>query len=412
MVKNQKYIDYYENGNKKYDIQYKNDKIDGKAIHWNENGDLINIVNKNLGTNIIIKPFNSWSEAYKSAINGSVNGILSLSWSKEREEKYFIYSTPYHFSPYYLAVKKDNKDITSLESLKNKKVAVEIDTIFEDVVKEKVSNANIILVKNTKEAYASVLRGDSFATISPNINDAQFKNSGLKVVSEIYHKSSNLYAGINKRYPIVASIMTKGIDSISLQEISNLRQKWFTKNKSTIELNEKERKWIEKNPEVKVVKFFDEPPFTINGAEKSGYIYELVEYLIKSTGLSIKYVNSLNSYDDMLNSLEEGKNDILTTFPTSLDLGKDSNIAKSKSILKTPFILIGKSDNKNVNSMKELNGEKIGINGVYLVDEKVLNSLSDEDFLELRKKGFLAPIYNHLGSLHQLSRLAKLKTAR
>lgn len=58
----------------------------------------------------------------------------------------------------------------------------------------------------------------------------------------------------------------------------------------------------------------------------------------------------------------------------------------------------------------DLNGEKIAIDGVYLVDEKVLNSLSDADFLELRQKGFLAPIYSHLSSLHQLSRLAQLKT--
>lgn len=60
----------------------------------------------------------------------------------------------------------------------------------------------------------------------------------------------------------------------------------------------------------------------------------------------------------------------------------------------------------------DLNGEKIEINGVYLVDEKVLNSLSDVDFLELRQKGYLAPIYSHLSSLHQLSRLAKLKTEK
>ena len=60
----------------------------------------------------------------------------------------------------------------------------------------------------------------------------------------------------------------------------------------------------------------------------------------------------------------------------------------------------------------ELNGEKIAINGVYLVDEKALNSLPDDAFLELRKKGFLAPIYDHLGSLHQLTRLAKLKSAK
>jgi len=60
----------------------------------------------------------------------------------------------------------------------------------------------------------------------------------------------------------------------------------------------------------------------------------------------------------------------------------------------------------------DLNGEKIAINGIYLVDEKALNTLSDEDFLELRKKGFLAPIYSHFSSLHQLSRLAQLKSEK
>lgn len=56
------------------------------------------------------------------------------------------------------------------------------------------------------------------------------------------------------------------------------------------------------------------------------------------------------------------------------------------------------------------NDEKMNINGVYLVDEKKLNELSDEDFLSLRKKNLLAPIYNHLRSLYQLNNLAKLKT--
>jgi len=58
----------------------------------------------------------------------------------------------------------------------------------------------------------------------------------------------------------------------------------------------------------------------------------------------------------------------------------------------------------------DLNGKKISVDGIYLVDEKVLNTLSDEDFLVLRQRGYLAPIYNHLSSLHQLNRLAQLKT--
>ncbi len=46
------------------------------------------------------------------------------------------------------------------------------------------------------------------------------------------------------------------------------------------------------------------------------------------------------------------------------------------------------------------------INGIYLIDEKVLNNLSSEDFEELRKKGLLTLIYAHLTSLHQINRLA------
>jgi len=45
--------------------------------------------------------------------------------------------------------------------------------------------------------------------------------------------------------------------------------------------------------------------------------------------------------------------------------------------------------------------------GIYAIDENKLNSLSDKDFDELRKRGFLAPIYSHLVSLNQMSKLVK-----
>jgi hypothetical protein len=58
----------------------------------------------------------------------------------------------------------------------------------------------------------------------------------------------------------------------------------------------------------------------------------------------------------------------------------------------------------------DLNGDKIVLDGVYLINEKKLNELSNEDFLILRQRGYLAPIYSHLNSLRQLSKLAALKT--
>ncbi len=60
----------------------------------------------------------------------------------------------------------------------------------------------------------------------------------------------------------------------------------------------------------------------------------------------------------------------------------------------------------------EIKGEKKDINGIYLIDEKKLNELSDEDFLDLRKRGFLGPIYSFLTSTHQVARLARLKAEK
>lgn len=49
------------------------------------------------------------------------------------------------------------------------------------------------------------------------------------------------------------------------------------------------------------------------------------------------------------------------------------------------------------------------IDGIYTINEEVLNKLPDEDFLELRKQGLLALIYAHLASLQQLRRVSQLQ---
>ena len=54
-----------------------------------------------------------------------------------------------------------------------------------------------------------------------------------------------------------------------------------------------------------------------------------------------------------------------------------------------------------------VNNEDRRINGIFLVDEKKLNELSDDVFLELRKNGYLAAIYAQLMSLQHTQKLVK-----
>ncbi len=50
---------------------------------------------------------------------------------------------------------------------------------------------------------------------------------------------------------------------------------------------------------------------------------------------------------------------------------------------------------------------RYNIEGIYTVDEKKLNELSDDGFLELRKLGLVSLIYAHLMSLQQLRRVSE-----
>ncbi|MDP5207181.1 SapC family protein, partial [Alishewanella sp. SMS9] len=59
-----------------------------------------------------------------------------------------------------------------------------------------------------------------------------------------------------------------------------------------------------------------------------------------------------------------------------------------------------------------INEEKRNINGINMIDDKALNELSDETFLELRKLGYLTAIYAHLMSLQHTQKLVQKLAAR
>ena len=52
---------------------------------------------------------------------------------------------------------------------------------------------------------------------------------------------------------------------------------------------------------------------------------------------------------------------------------------------------------------------KYELEGVYTIDEEALQKLSDEEYLDFRRRGLIPLIYSHLTSLHQLSRLMRLQ---
>ena len=74
--------DYYDNGEMKYKIQKFNDKIDGYAKYWDNNGKLINVVNYSNGV-----LHGEWKEYYS---NGKIKYILNYQYGlKDGYERWY-----------------------------------------------------------------------------------------------------------------------------------------------------------------------------------------------------------------------------------------------------------------------------------------------------------------------------------
>ncbi|MUH73079.1 SapC family protein [Psychrosphaera haliotis] len=56
--------------------------------------------------------------------------------------------------------------------------------------------------------------------------------------------------------------------------------------------------------------------------------------------------------------------------------------------------------------------KEYNLNGLYMVDEQKLHELSDDKYLELRKKGYIAAIYAQLSSLAQINKVLERQSKR
>lgn len=95
--------------------------------------------------------------------------------------------------------------------------------------------------------------------------------------------------------------------------------------------------------------------------------------------------------------LEEVKKFLIDVIEKEQSTSSFCNYLAAKNLFRANSITISNSD-----------GKKTAVNGLYIIDEEKLNELSDEEYLDLKKRGCIGPIYTHLSSLGQINNLLQL----
>lgn len=187
----------------------------GESLHTN----YIKLLNKYGHINIQPIFYHYWSEGFNAAKEGKTQGIMALSFSKKRT-KYFFYTPPYNYTPYYLITLK-NSPIKNFRDLKGKKVYIAKKSIIREILKN--PDFKIVWSKNP---YKDLVNGKIDAILTFYMPDNKYIKY-LKTSKAFINKAGEEHIGINKNYPVLYGIILKIMKEIPYKDIEKIKSEYY-----------------------------------------------------------------------------------------------------------------------------------------------------------------------------------------
>lgn len=280
--------------------------------------DIMNLIAEKTGIKIEYVSGQTWNEYLDMMKNDSLDVMLNIVKTPERL-KYLLYTSPYADTPNVILSKK-GKDYKNIDSLIGKTVSIPKGFFTENFIKEKYPNINIHLVENTFESMKAVIFGNADAAFGElavfNYLLNQHMMTNLYISGEVNIQNpdySLLHLATRKNLPFLATILTKGLDSITIQEKNNLQRKWFIQSKSKgIGLTNEEQLYLNQKKSIKMCVDPDFLPFEKidKDGKYRGIGADIINLVSKNIDKPLSLVHT-KSWSESLNGIKDRKCDIL-----------------------------------------------------------------------------------------------------
>ncbi|WP_048823991.1 basic amino acid ABC transporter substrate-binding protein [Bacillus sp. B-jedd] len=170
-----------------------------------------------------------WEPTFQKITNGELDfGAAGITITKERKQTY-DFTEPYYQANLVIIV-KEGSDIKSVDDLKDKQVAVQINTTGHKAAQDILgkSNTNIKAYENQPTAMQQVRNGSADAAIGDNAVVFEYmknnKNTGLKVIEDAKFEKEFYGFMVKKGNKEVLDMLNEGLKKIKengkLEEIT------------------------------------------------------------------------------------------------------------------------------------------------------------------------------------------------
>jgi PAS domain S-box-containing protein len=192
--------------------------------------EFMNLLSKKLNVEFEIVRCKTWNEVLINAKNRDVDLIPAAAQTPERKE-YMLFSDPYLIFPGVIITNNENKDLTTTKKLIGKKVGVVSGYIWHELLSRDYPDIEIIPVDHISVGLRKVSTGeiDAFVGILP-IALHYIEKDGIHnlIVAGETEYDTEISILTRSDWPLLNSIMQKGLNSISDQEKQDIKNRWIT----------------------------------------------------------------------------------------------------------------------------------------------------------------------------------------
>jgi signal transduction histidine kinase/DNA-binding response OmpR family regulator len=192
--------------------------------------DVLDLLSDRLGLRFEAVPGQTWAEAYAAGLAREVDLLPAIGRSAERE-RYFSFTRPYVSFRSVVVVRDDTPFVPDMSALVGRRFVLVRDYNETELVRAQYPQLDVLMVDTVDDALEAVSGGQADATIG-NIAVLHYKIrlmglSNLKVAAPTDESERLVFMAVRNDWPELASILDKGLASITSEERAAIINRWF-----------------------------------------------------------------------------------------------------------------------------------------------------------------------------------------
>ncbi|MCG8618470.1 MAG: transporter substrate-binding domain-containing protein [Desulfobacterales bacterium] len=324
----------------------------------------------------------TWDELTRMFFEGGLDVLHSLSITPERQKKAF-FSAPYYHSKHVLVYRSDTLDLHTLDDLDGKIIAMPRGWSTIEFFETHYPEVHIIEVESSRQALEYVDQGKVAATVEQEgiaqylITKFGFTDLALSkwLDNEELQKTSSMHFAVLKTNPVLFSILDKALSNITLSEMRDLKEKWFSRagrriGADDVGLTPEEREWLTEKKLLTYCAPLERMPYSaLNGVQPTGISADLMEIFSEHLGVKMVPVPAA-SFSDSIALVENGTCDLIPMISKTRERQRYLDFTTAHSGYNVA--LIAREDTPFLQGISGLTGLRTGIVPHTNVFEKVI----------------------------------------